>query len=192
MTSQRVKLYALFVFALVGMLFFVACGEEEDTDETPGGDDYGYDDDDEATWTDPESGLTWQVEALPDGDWEGAKLYCQNLTLEGGGWHLPTISELRTLFRGCSVTETGGECGVTDSCVDYSCLNEACLGCKPGAGPGKSGCYGPQELPNSCISYWSSSPVSDFGILAWTISLNYGGVFNYFITSTYFYTRCVR
>jgi formylglycine-generating enzyme required for sulfatase activity len=49
--------------------------------------------------TDPNTHLTWQ-RAL-DGQvraWDEASAYCSTLTLAGGGWRLPTMSELQSLI----------------------------------------------------------------------------------------------
>jgi len=160
-----------------------------DDDDDTGGDDDGVPGD---TWTDPTSGLTWQV--IPSSDymyWDDAIAYCDNLSLDGGGWHLPTISELRTLIRGCDGTVTGGSCGVTDSCLDSSCQNESCYSCNNGYGPNK-GCYGPSELPGDCYWYWSSSPVADDDNYAWDVYFHNGDVYSY---DDYDYdnlARCVR
>jgi hypothetical protein len=49
--------------------------------------------------TDASTGLTWQREAsaelLP---WSDAKLACEALTLAGGGWRMPSMSELQSLI----------------------------------------------------------------------------------------------
>lgn len=144
-------------------------------------------------WTDPSTNLTWQNP--PAGDkmlWDNAKQYCAGLSLNGGGWHLPTIGELRSLIRGCSGTLTGGACGVTDSCLSFSaCWSEgACYGCSSGAGPAGS-CYWPGEMQGKCTWFWTSSPVSDYPNYASIVDFNYGRVYyDYF-----FYTspvRCVR
>ncbi len=51
--------------------------------------------------TDNTTGLIWQDDndaKTVRGDWDGAKTYCQNLTLGGySDWRLPTIRELQTL-----------------------------------------------------------------------------------------------
>jgi len=122
--------------------------------------------------------------------WEEAIEYCENLSLAGGGWHLPTISELRSLIRGCDATETGGSCGVTDSCLDYDCRDDSCLSCDDGDGP-NNGCYGPSDLSLGCDSYWSSSPAGDDGS-AWNVSFAGGKIHGNDADNHYFGARCVR
>jgi hypothetical protein len=108
-------------------------------------------------------------------DWADATSYCQNLALDGGSWRLPSISELRTLVRGCVETETGGACGITDSCLDSSCSNSSCDGCATGAGP-NGGCYAPAELANNCCWNWSSSAIADDAGSAWYMDFSRGFV----------------
>lgn len=113
-------------------------------------------------WYDSSSGLTW--ENPPHGGnrkWSEAKSYCARLSLDGGGWRLPTINELRTLIRGCPATEPSGSCGVTDSCLNIhgSCWDDSCEGCASGEGP-SGGDYWPSEL-DGATQHWSSSPVAD-------------------------------
>jgi len=109
-------------------------------------------------WLDPTSGLCWQDP--PDGtrrNWDDAQAYCEGLALAGrDDWHLPTISELRSLVRGCPGTETGGLCGVIDSCF-ATCWNDACHGCEPEGGPGMEGAYWPPDLRGEVHVYLSSS-----------------------------------
>ena len=147
---------------------------------------------DDETWIDSSSGLTWQVE--PTGgsmNWSKAQSHCQGLSLDGGGWYLPTIGELRTLIRGCPGTITGGACGVTDECLDFSCSYEGgCLDCSGGGGPA-DGCYWPNNMKGSCCWYWSSSPVEDIDDYAWFVFFNYGFV-NYYDVSNDIHVRCVR
>ena len=177
---------ALMAMLFLGLGLLLSCGDDDDDDDS------GSDDDDVSgdTWTDSSSGLTWQV--TPSSGymmWEDAIEYCENLTLAGGGWHLPTISELRTLIRGCDATVTGGSCGVTDSCLDYDCKDDSCGSCIDGEGPNFDGCYGPSELPGECFCYLSSSPVADDGDYAWLVHFNYGSVYS---AGHYTYARCVR
>lgn len=50
-----------------------------------------------ATWTDPDTSLTWaKMDNGSDVNWAQATAYCSNLHLAGySGWRLPTIEELR-------------------------------------------------------------------------------------------------
>jgi hypothetical protein len=118
-------------------------------------------------WTDSRSGLTWQiVRSRENLAWADAKRYCEELRLDGGGWHLPTIGELRSLVSGCPVNESNGSCRVSDSCTNMSCLCtkaycasdeiRRCSGCEKGAGPA-NGCYLPYEIQGQRSWYWSSS-----------------------------------
>ncbi len=141
-------------------------------------------------WTDPVSGLTWQNPAAPDlHDQNLAVFYCDKL--EWGGysdWHLPTIDELRSLIRGCPDTETGGACGVTDSCYETSCFNpDLCFSCPYDVGPA-DGCYWPDEMLGPCEFYWSA--MSPYTSYAWYVSFRSGRVAN----GTWYdgYVRCVR
>lgn len=158
-----------------------ASGDDDSGDIGDDDDDTGNNDDDSTssdTWNDPSSGLTWQVTLSNHYyAWEEAKSYCDNMTLDGSGWHLPTISELRTLIRGCDTTVTGGSCGVTDDCTsDEDCWSDSCV-CKLYEGS-NNGCYGPLELPDECSRYWSSSPISDYpGLRAWGVNFDNAGVF---------------
>jgi uncharacterized protein (TIGR02145 family) len=188
------RLIILFSISLVmaGLLLF-ACESGDDDDNASGG---GDDNDDASgdTWTDSSSGLTWQVTPSTNAyAWDDAITYCQKLSLDGGGWHLPSISELRTLIRGCDATETGGSCGVTDSCLDYSCQDESCYSCEGGNGT-TDGCYGPSELPGECDWFWSSSQVANFGF-AWFVDFAYGYVYYSYVGNRDAGTvdsRCVR
>ena len=137
---------------------------------------------------DSTSGLTWSARASSDMTWYDAKSYCESYS-EGGlsGWHLPTISELRTLIHNCSKTETGGTCGVTDECLSYSeCRNDDCGGCTYDENnPGQYSKFGDASW------FWSSSTRSDVGNFAWRVDFSYGYVYINIKTSTN-YVRCVR
>jgi hypothetical protein len=113
-----------------------------------------------STWTDPTTQLTWQYPTAVNWmGWQEAVDYCARLNLDGDGWHLPTIGELRSLIRNCPATQTGGTCGVTDGCLEqFQCWGETgiCNGCADG------GCNWAHDLfyegEGSCLPpYWSSS-----------------------------------
>lgn len=144
------------------------------------------------TWDDSVSGLTWQNPVgTGNFNWSAAKSYCASLSLAGGGWRLPTISELRSLIRGCTATQTGGSCGVTDLCLSYnSCRGSSCGGCASKAGPA-NGCYWPDAMEGYCGWYWSSSPVADRIDEAFYVGFGYGYVRDDHTRSEN-HVRCVR
>jgi hypothetical protein len=147
-----------------------------------------------SVYVDPVTSLEWQH--TPTGgnmDWESAVAHCQTLNLDGAGWRLPSIDELRSLLRGCPATATGGACGTTDTCLSRdTCMTPACAGCEPGAGPA-AGCYWPEELGGSCEPfYWSSSNLEEDPDGAWYVLYDMGHVC--FRSKAFFYgpARCVR
>jgi hypothetical protein len=136
-------------------------------------------------WTDPVTNLMWSFKTPSDQSWNDAINYCNNLT-EGGysDWRLPTISELRSIIRNCPATETGGICGVTDSCLDNSCRNSACNGCSEDSS-GKHSVFGDVDW------LWSISS------LVWEethdLCVNFiNGAITFDNETGYNYTRCVR
>ncbi|NLH47891.1 MAG: DUF1566 domain-containing protein [Myxococcales bacterium] len=148
------------------------------------------------TWMDPNTGLVWQT--IPSNDyltWEEARSFCAELSLAGGNWRFPAISELRTLVRGCNGTLAEGKCGVTDSCSFLSCQNTFCSHCKNGQGPNK-GCYGPPGLSGGCDALWSSTTTEDADYDgAWGIDFKNGQVVKGYVYLDYismFHVRCVR
>ena len=144
----------------------------------------------DGTATSP-GGLTWEVAGSTGGlRWQDALAYCDGLALAGGGWHLPTIGELRTLIRGCEGTVAGGTCGVDDGCTGLACRDASCIACATTEGP-TDGCYGPGELSGPCEAYWSSSETDNPDGSAWFVSMNDGHVFAYGYGNGYF-ARCAR
>jgi hypothetical protein len=147
-------------------------------------------------WYDPSSGLCWQ-DPPPYSvfDWNAAMAYCAALELGGygpGSWHLPTISELRSLIRGCPAVETGGSCGVIDTCLGSGCENDSCLGCSSLGGPGAGGEYWPSALRGTAHWCWSSSSVAAGGAsYAWLVYFLNGYLVNY-VKTTALDARCVR
>jgi hypothetical protein len=128
-------------------------------------------------------GLNWSDASSDTINWDEAVEYCKDL-----GGRLPTISELRTLIQNCPATETGGECGVTDSCLSSSaCRDSSCDGCSGG-----SSNHGKYSVFGDTGFFWSSSVLSDILDLAWRVDLSCGRVdFNHQI---YFdlNVRCVQ
>jgi Protein of unknown function (DUF1566) len=155
---------------------------DDDTDDDVVDDDTDDDvvDDDEV-WIDSTSGLMWENASSYYYDYYQAEHYCQILIWGGySDWRMPTISELRSLLRGCEATEPGGECGVTDDCLDLSCKGQfICGGCDYEEGPGLDGCYWRAELMGRCQTHWSSSIVPDsveYSGDAWSIDFQRGGI----------------
>jgi hypothetical protein len=155
-------------------------------------------------WYDSASNLSWEItpwEYMTRG-WQFADDYCNGLTLCGhDDWRLPTISELRSLIRGCTDTQTGGFCGVTDSCISGlwsdSCFTYECAVCSKGQGPSAGGCYWPTQIEGDCDSYWSASPRLDADNTVinykymWRVNF-YNGAVGYFNAPGSDRVRCVR
>ncbi|MCC6159425.1 MAG: DUF1566 domain-containing protein [Deltaproteobacteria bacterium] len=184
---------ALFVIGIgLFVLFSHACGGDDndnDNDVESDDDDDGQDPDDDAdlcsdqefiggTWEDVSTGLLWQTGRSCDRRRYGAaEEYCDVLTLGNfSDWRLPTISELRSLVRGCAATMAGGDCAATDECYDSeSCENDSCVGCSYGKGPNEW-CYGAEELDAPCGWFWSSTPRSNTTENRWCLRYESGGV----------------
>ncbi len=148
------------------------------------------------------TGFEWQE--IPTGgqmNWESAMSHCSGLTLDGGGWYLPNISELRSLIRNCADIETDGACGVQDECSACGvnsgevCLHSSCSSdCYPSSctdDEGPTGCYWLEELSGNCSWFWSSSSRADDTGRAWSVGFGYGGVYSYNKTDGT-NARCVR
>ncbi len=166
-----------------------------DDDDATDDDTTDDDDDSEEVWEDSTSGLMWQNDWKCCDEWGEAKTYCENLTWnEKDDWRLPSISELRTLIRGCSDTETGGECGVTDSCLESDCSTLVCEeGCESFGGPGSGGRYWPEDLKGARYEYWSSSAIAgSYDTYAWIVGFGSGYIRGWGVSYTIFSVRCVR
>ena len=156
----------ILIIALYGITF-LACNTPDESNEkgSPDSDDDDDNDNDDNTpdydnldnlpedvWSDPDSGLMWQV--WPKGNAEfdhySAIEHCEALVYgEYDDWHLPTISELRSVIRGCPSTQLDGNCNVTDTCNSIECWSENCYGCKFQDGPAESGIYWPEIFSES-------------------------------------------
>ena len=187
------SVYNIFIILTFSMISILSCGEEDRTDrinEMYGiGDGICLDNEDceggyycvennctynpcpYGNFPNHNEGRCWSDEALNEMgravemDRADAISYC-----EGLGGHLPTISELRTLIQKCSQTETGGSCGVTDSCLSYSdCWNDDCSGCSYDSS-GKYSVFGD-------IGWiWSSSVLLDNANDGWYVNFRRAGV----------------
>ena len=148
------------------------------------------------TWTDPDSGLMWQVE--PTGGtmgWADANSHCSSLDLDGyTDWRLPDISELRSLIRGCPDTELGSStCNVQlGGCLDSTCnTGDLCDHCSYNGGPA-DGCYWPDEMQGDFSCYWSSSVVAGVDYVAWHVCFYRGKVIYSVVVGSDGHARCVR
>ena len=145
-------------------------------------------------WKDPKSGLMWQV--TPTGrpmSWNSADLHCAELSLGGyNDWRAPTISELRSLIRGIRKTQTGGPCGVKDSCLKFSCWDSLCWG-SYGYPQSRIALNWPTRLEGDVSWYWSSSAVADKDVadVAWGVGFYRAGVSDLSVDFD-FHVRCVR
>ena len=158
-----------------------------------GGGDGGYDGGGGQTWKDVTTGLEWMQYAGTFMSQQQAVTYCSNSTYAGKtGWHLPTISELRTIIQGCTTTSKIGTCLVNDSnCLNSGCGGGVCNGCAYGGGPAPGGCYWDVSLTGMCQSYWSSMGTTDITDSYWAVDYTTGKVF-YSNQSLGYYIRCVR
>jgi Protein of unknown function (DUF1566)/FHA domain len=140
-------------------------------------------------WTDPETGMTWQVsptgagvvldgEEIKGMEWPIAIKHCAALNLAGfSDWRLPTISEFRTLIRNCENTKTGGPCLVSDSCLSKERCSSNICACRGEGYPENwprddvlRGIYWPPELVIENWWYWTASEVDgDADLRAWDI-----------------------
>lgn len=169
-TKIKKIIYLLFFIPLILTGSFFACEDtasDDDDDKTDDDDDDNNDDSpsvNDEVYIDESAGLMWQQKGPNSATfYHLATDYCDNLEQKGyDDWRLPTISELRSLIRGCSETETGGTCGVTDECLDFDCLlEEDCNGCPYKEGLGNYGCYFPSEMMGPISTHWSSSTVEN-------------------------------
>lgn len=123
--------------------------------------------------------------------WGAAKAYCLELELDGNGWRLPSVDELRALVRGCPDTELDGACSVSEgNCTEPGCESSSCDGCPPDEGP-SDGCYWPTEVAGECLAYWSSTADSTSVDFAWAIDFHDANVRTWY-GALKLRVRCVR
>ncbi|MBU0456613.1 MAG: DUF1566 domain-containing protein [Nanoarchaeota archaeon] len=159
----------------------------------------------EETWVDPDSNIMWQKYSnrvfLPECSVDGsiynfqptfleAITYCQELTWAGyNDWHLPSISELRTLVRGWPATESGGSCKVTDQCLWYL---DDCFKLPDCQWSDTEGNYCPKDNLELCSTkHFSSSEVKGEINEVWSLDFKYARIASSF-KSAPGAARCVR
>ena len=142
---------------------------------------------------DSTSGLIWSAKSSFTMKWQEALDYCSNYSEDGlSGWHLPTISELRTLIENCPDTQIPSTsyvpCEVKDNCLSSDCYYaNVCNGCGQNSEISYSK-LGDREL------FWSSSVVSDSELsdYAWYVYFADGGVRTTNRNGLHTFVRCVR
>ena len=141
--------------------------------------------------------------------WYESVAHCENLILcDRDDWHLSTISDLRSLIRGCPevawdldwTSPPVDNCGLYDGCLHYfDCHDDPCLpnNCPNWGGPGtggtnEEGCYWDPELSGTCDQrFWSSSTDAYTSSRAWRMYF-YNGNLLYNDKNWEFAVRCVR
>jgi hypothetical protein len=112
-------------------------------------------------------GLCWSNPKKTPTTWADAGTHCSSI-----GGRRPTISELRKLIQNCPSTQTGGSCGVTDTCLAAgSCFSSNCELCTD-ATDGRYSVFGDME------SLWSSQDNSSYTANAWFVNFKSGRVYN--------------
>ena len=77
--------------------------------------------------SDSATGLEWYVGPDQDTTWNQAKSWTESLTVAGGGWRMPTVPELKTLFQpGAGLNNMDPIFQPTDYCV-WSGAGARCL-----------------------------------------------------------------
>lgn len=127
-------------------------------------------------------GLCWSEPTGLPKTWANAATHCSSI-----GGRRPTISELRQLIKNCSATQTGGSCGITDSCLSSSCWSSSCESCT--------------DMPDGRYSVfgditwlWSSQELSSYTANAWYVNFKNGRVYNgdKLYTPENYDVRCVQ
>lgn len=175
-------IYGLITTVLFLVVLMVSCGGDDGDNGNTG--DTGDSGDSGNACTESDKfchsfgGLNWSDVSSSSMNFYEAANYCDNR-----GGRLPTISELRTLVKNCPVTETGGACKVTDSCLSQtSCWSADCLGCAVGIS---------YSVFNDKGWFWSTSLTQETNAYAWRLNFDDGNLGAYDI-ETDNYVRCVE
>jgi len=156
---------------------------DTDTDYLPMTDCEGgkYDPNSNLCWENPYSSLQYT--------WSDAIAYCEDLVVgESDNWRMPTVTELRSLVRGCPVTEVDGSCPISED-SPFSDNTDECDGCEEHMGPGNGGCYWDEGLIGDCdVRLWSSSEVTDVIEDVWVFAFGWAII----VTWSQGQDECVR
>jgi hypothetical protein len=173
--------------------------DNDDDDNDDNDDNNDNDNDDEDTWSDVTTGLMWQNGPNVGASsvyWLDALTYCQDLVWATySDWHTPSLTELRSLIRGCVGTQTGGACPATDSCASgKNCLTSACEGCTAFDGPGLQGLYWSANVSGWGNGYWTSTEDADWPYYAWYVDFDTAQIFLQIDEESVLgaHVRCVR
>lgn len=145
--------------------------------------------DDEVVF-DLKTGLAWQKTiSNKKMNYTLARQYCNTLSYgNSSGWQLPSISELKTILKGC-----GSKCAVSEDCLTEGCMLSKCY-CTMRNGPGENGFYwekGVWETASGSNEFWSSSIQTDATDNGWVVNFETGLIDNNMRRKEY-YVRCVR
>lgn len=139
---------------------------------------------------DPVFGLMWSKAKTEPMLYEEAERYCKDLRIgKMNDWRLPTITELRSIVKGCPATVVKGKCTVQDTCYMPECRKDECKGCEEGGGTGEESLYWQPKIWEHTKGwskgvYWSAterkemidSPDAGTDRTAWTVSFLTGGI----------------
>lgn len=135
--------------------------------------------------------MLWSDRSPEKMTWNDAVNYCKNLSEKGStDWHLPNIDELRKGIIGCSKTESGGECRVSEKngCLSSDCKNpKGSCNCERIA----KGSFYSANCDEDNVALWSSSTLSDNPESAWGI-VYFSAMVGSNKKSGKFYARCVK
>lgn len=91
---------------------------------------------------DPLFGLMWSKAKTDPLLYADAARYCEEMRVgKTDDFRLPTITELRTLIKGCAATGVKGKCPVRDTCFTPECRLDDCKGCEAEKGAGEDTLY---------------------------------------------------
>ena len=135
--------------------------------------------------------LLWSDRSPEKMTWNDAVNYCKNLSEKSSDdWHLPNIDELRKGIIGCSKTESGGECRVSEK---NGCLSSECKNPKGSCNCDRiaKGSFYSANCDEDNVALWSSSTLSDNPESAWGI-VYFSAMVGSNKKSGKFYARCVK